>query len=135
MPLPLVAVLNGPNLNLLGVREPHLYGSKTLRDVERLCQAVVEALVVEPELDVVCPFPRLTRASEITARCNLAFDSLAEAGWHVAKLRCDSSWLRRRHPWIEADEERVTTLRCVLMKPEHLELAEEIAATLLQHLV
>ncbi|TYC52893.1 type II 3-dehydroquinate dehydratase [Rhodobacterales bacterium] len=34
-----VYVLNGPNLNLLGKRQPEIYGSETLEDVRNLCEA------------------------------------------------------------------------------------------------
>lgn len=37
-------ILNGPNLNLLGSREPEVYGAATLADVETLCRATVEGL-------------------------------------------------------------------------------------------
>jgi 3-dehydroquinate dehydratase II len=42
MPKTRVHVLNGPNLNLLGVREPQIYGTQTLADVERLCREVAD---------------------------------------------------------------------------------------------
>jgi 3-dehydroquinate dehydratase-2 len=42
MSKPRVHVLNGPNLNLLGVREPQIYGTQTLADVEQLCREVAD---------------------------------------------------------------------------------------------
>jgi 3-dehydroquinate dehydratase II len=50
MPLPatqpLVAVLNGPNLNMLGLRQPDIYGSATLDDVEAICAETAERLAL-----------------------------------------------------------------------------------------
>ncbi len=40
----MIAVLNGPNLNLLGTRQPDIYGAETLDDVEALCAETAEQL-------------------------------------------------------------------------------------------
>ena len=40
-------LLNGPNLNLLGTREPEKYGRATLADVERLCRATAKRFGLE----------------------------------------------------------------------------------------
>jgi 3-dehydroquinate dehydratase-2 len=41
---PLIAVLNGPNLNMLGLRQPDIYGGMTLDDVETLCAEAADRL-------------------------------------------------------------------------------------------
>jgi len=43
----IVYILNGPNLNLLGKRQPHIYGYETLTDVERDCRALAHELKLD----------------------------------------------------------------------------------------
>ena len=38
-----IIVLNGPNLNLLGTREPEIYGHETLADIQALCERTASA--------------------------------------------------------------------------------------------
>ena len=42
-----IYILNGPNMNLLGTREPEKYGRATLGDVERLCRATAKRFGLE----------------------------------------------------------------------------------------
>lgn len=45
-----IGILNGPNLNLLGVREPHIYGTQTLADIQR----DLERVAIELDVSLVC---------------------------------------------------------------------------------
>lgn len=45
--MPTIYILNGPNLNLLGQRQPEIYGNTTLADVERACVKLGETLGID----------------------------------------------------------------------------------------
>ena len=105
-----------------------------LRLAERIRAAENVELVVEPELDIVCALARLPKASAVSAASDRAFDALAQEGWHVAKLRAATDWLRARHPWIDADAGTVTVVRCCLMKREHLDVVDLLADALVRSL-
>ena len=68
-----VYILNGPNLNLLGVREPHLYGTITLAQVEQLCRRVAG------ELGLACEFRQ-------TNHEGVMVDWVQEARVHAAAI-------------------------------------------------
>ena len=46
----LITILNGPNLNLLGQRQPEIYGYDTLDDVAKTCAGIADSLGLRSEL-------------------------------------------------------------------------------------
>ena len=58
---PLVAVLNGPNLNTLGLRQPSVYGTATLDDVEQVCAAAAE------QIGIAIDFRQTTGEGEVVS--------------------------------------------------------------------
>ncbi len=47
--MPSVLILNGPNLNLLGQRQPEVYGATTLADIEQMCTAHAQRIGLDLE--------------------------------------------------------------------------------------
>lgn len=62
-----ISVLNGPNLNLLGIREPGLYGHKTLADIQKALE--IRALTLDHQLN----FVQSNAEHELIAQIHLSY--------------------------------------------------------------
>jgi glutamate/tyrosine decarboxylase-like PLP-dependent enzyme len=104
------------------------------RIAQRIRSSDAARLVVDPELDIVCFYANAPTTSEISRRSQDAFDKLAKNGWHVAKLQIDSNWLAASRNDVQVDSPNTIVLRSCVMKPEHLEVADEFADAVLSSL-
>jgi 3-dehydroquinate dehydratase-2 len=66
-----ILLINGPNLNMLGVREPAIYGTQTLADIQRACEAHAAAL------DLVLDFRQSNSEGELVDWIQAARDGCA----------------------------------------------------------
>ena len=64
-----IQILNGPNLNLLGRRQPEIYGTATLADIEQECKAV------SSELGLSCSFHQTNHEGELVELIHNSLDS------------------------------------------------------------
>jgi glutamate/tyrosine decarboxylase-like PLP-dependent enzyme len=97
-----------------------------LRMSERLGADPRFVVPFEPELDIVAWAPRAARMSEASRLSRAIFAETARQGLHLAVAELPAEFFSRAAPAMERDQEFVTCLRSVLMKPEHLDWIDQI---------
>jgi glutamate/tyrosine decarboxylase-like PLP-dependent enzyme len=80
----------------------------------------------EPELDIVIFAPRAASADEISRLAKKVFDQAARHNLHLALAELPSRFFQASAPEVNWNQERITCLRSVLMKPEHLAWLDRI---------
>ena len=79
-----------------------------------------------PELDIVVFAPRGASVSEVSAKSRAIFAAAAERGLHLALADLPVSFFPGLPAGVHGDNETMTCLRSVLMKPEHLDWVDRI---------
>jgi 3-dehydroquinate dehydratase II len=116
--LPIVFILNGPNLNLLGVRDPSVYGRDTLADIEERCLARAAALDLQIEFRQTNHEGQLVdwvqearesadgivlNAGALTHTSVAVFDALSAAGLPIIEVHLSNIFRResfRHHSYV-----------------------------------
>lgn len=93
---------------------------------EKVCSDPRFLPILRPELDILVWAPNGDSARQISARSQTLFHLAAQQGLHLATFKYPSELLRGIWPDEMLDQEPVTCLRSVLMKPEHEDWAERI---------
>ena len=86
--------------------------------------------LMQPELDIVCYALTAPSASASAARARNVFEEAAKRELHLAMIQLPTSLVARYVPGFDQDQETVTCLRSVLMKPEHHDWIDRIMALL-----
>ena len=116
--MPTVFILNGPNLNLLGVRDPSIYGHDTLADIEERCLARAAALDLQIDFRQTNHEGQLVdwiqearesaegvilNAGALTHTSVAVFDALSAAGLPVIEVHLSNIFRResfRHHSYV-----------------------------------
>jgi len=144
--MPTVFVLNGPNLNLLGVRDPSIYGHDTLADIESRCLTRATALDVQIDFRQTNHEGQLVdwihearesadgivlNAGALTHTSVAVLDALSAAGLPVIEVHLSNIFRRepfRHHSYVSLAARGVI---CGL-GPQGYELALEAIASLIE---
>ncbi|MCR5042002.1 MAG: 3-dehydroquinate dehydratase [Clostridia bacterium] len=68
-----ILVINGPNLNLLGIREPELYGRRDYHALEEYCKAVCRELSARFHCEIVCDVYQSNHEGELVEQIQQAY--------------------------------------------------------------
>lgn len=144
--MPTIFILNGPNLNLLGVREPSVYGHDTLADIEERCLARASALDLQIEFRQSNHEGQLVdwiqearesadgiilNAGALTHTSVAVLDALSAAGLPVIEVHLSNIFRResfRHHSFVSLAADGVI---CGL-GPQGYELAVDAVASLIE---